>query len=252
MNIGERIKQRRLVLGMSVDELALMVNKNRATIYRYEKGDIENLPTTVVEPLADALSTTPEFLMGWTDDPRDYENDPDIQIPSEALKMGISPEQWAAFQKAEIEDAQRDNSLPADAFPYVPEQMISIPLIGSVNCGTPLFAEDNIEGYIPTPESDIQTGETYFWLRAKGDSMINVGIHKGDLLLIRQQDDVDNGDIAVVVVNGYEATLKRVKKQENAIILQPENPNCETRIFIGKDMKKISIRGRLMQLRKDF
>lgn len=252
MNIGERIKQRRLALGMSVDELALMVNKNRATIYRYEKGDIENLPTTVVEPLADALNTTPEFLMGWTDDPRDYENDPDIQIPSEALKMGITPEQWVAFQKAEAEDAQRDSSLPTDAIPYIPDTLANIPLIGSVNCGTPLFAEDNIEGYIPTPESDIQTGETYFWLRAKGDSMINVGIHKGDLLLIRQQNDVDNGDIAVVVVNGDEATLKRVKKQENALILQPENSSCEPKIFVGKDMENVKIQGRLMQVRKKF
>ena len=142
--------------------------------------------------------------------------------------------------------------LPEGAIPYVPEPMVNVPLVGSVNCGTPLFAEDNIEGYIPTPESDLQTGETYFWLRAKGDSMINAGIHHGDLLLIRQQADVDNGDIAVVAVNGDEATLKRVKKQENALILQPENPACEPKIFVGKDMENIHIRGRLMQLRKEF
>ena len=89
-------------------------------------------------------------------------------------------------------------------------------------------------------------------LGAKGDSMINAGIHHGDLLLIRQQADVDNGDIAVVAVNGDEATLKRVKKQENALILQPENPACEPKIFVGKDMENIHIRGRLMQLRKEF
>ena len=82
--------------------------------------------------------------------------------------------------------------------------------------------------------------------------MINAGIHHGDLLLIRQQADVDNGDIAVVAVNGDEATLKRVKKQENALILQPENPACEPKIFVGKDMENINIRGRLMQLRKEF
>lgn len=141
---------------------------------------------------------------------------------------------------------------PLGAMPYIPEATTPIPLIGSVNCGTPLFAEDNIETFIPTPETDIQTGEVYFWLKAKGDSMINAGIHDGDLLLIRQQNDVDSGDIAVVAVNGDDATLKRVKKQKNAIILQPENPTCETMIFVGKDMEKISIRGRLMQLRKSF
>lgn len=141
---------------------------------------------------------------------------------------------------------------PLGAMPYIPESTTPIPLIGSVNCGTPLFAEDNIEAFISTPEADIQTGEVYFWLRAKGNSMINAGIHDGDLLLIRQQNDVDSGDIAVVAVNGDDATLKRVKKQKDAIILQPENPTCETMIFVGKDREKISIRGRLMQLRKNF
>lgn len=82
--------------------------------------------------------------------------------------------------------------------------------------------------------------------------MINAGIHDGDLLLIRQQNDVDNGDIAVVAVNGDDATLKRVKKQKNAIILQPENPTCETMVFVGKEMENIHIRGRLMELRKSF
>lgn len=158
----------------------------------------------------------------------------------------------AVFPPSYLMGWEDANPLPEGAIPYVPEPMVNVPLVGSVNCGTPLFAEDNIEGYIPTPESDLQTGETYFWLRAKGNSMINAGIHHGDLLLIRQQADVDNGDIAVVAVNGDEATLKRVKKQENALILQPENPACEPKIFVGKDMENINIRGRLMQLRKEF
>lgn len=220
-DIGKRIKARREYLNITQEELANRLGyKNKSTIAKIENGTNDIVQSKVKE-FATALDTTIAYLMDWEDT---------VTTPTTPNTI----------------------SLPEDAFPFVPEQMVNIPLIGSVNCGTPLFAEDNIEGYIPTPESDIQTGETYFWLRAKGDSMINVGIHKGDLLLIRQQDDVDNGDIAVVVVNGYEATLKRVKKQENAIILQPENPNCETRIFIGKDMEKISIRGRLMQLRKDF
>lgn len=158
---------------------------------------------------------------------------------------------YFGIEKSDLVE-KRNKDLPEGAFPYIPEPMVNIPLIGCVNCGTPLFAEDNIEGYIPTPKSDIQTGETYFWLRAKGDSMINVGIQNGDLLLIRQQADVNNGDIAVVVINGDEATLKRVKKQENAIILQPENPSYDPQVFVGKDMAEISIRGRLMQLRKEF
>ena len=142
--------------------------------------------------------------------------------------------------------------LPDGAIPYTNRKMVLVPLVGVVNCGVPLFAEDNIEEYIDTPSEDLETGQTYFWLRAKGNSMVNVGIHEGDLLLIRKQDDVDSGDIAVVSINGDNATLKRVIKKENAIILQPENPACETKFFVGEEINTIKIRGRLMKLEKRF
>lgn len=211
--IGKRIKNLRCnKMHMSQVAFADEINVSKQTLYKYENDIVTNIPSDKIENIAKFCGVSPSYLMGWED----------------------------------------TTPLPEGAIPYVPEPMVNVPLVGSVNCGTPLFAEDNIEGYIPTPESDLQTGETYFWLRAKGDSMINAGIHHGDLLLIRQQADVDNGDIAVVAVNGDEATLKRVKKQENALILQPENPACEPKIFVGKDMENIHIRGRLMQLRKEF
>lgn len=65
MSVGKRIKERRNELHMSVEELATKLNKNRATIYRYEKGEIENLPLDILESLAKALDTTPQYLMGW-------------------------------------------------------------------------------------------------------------------------------------------------------------------------------------------
>lgn len=65
MNIGQRIKQRRKELRMSADELGERLGKDRSTIYRYEKGDIENLPLDILEPIATALRTTPQYLMGW-------------------------------------------------------------------------------------------------------------------------------------------------------------------------------------------
>lgn len=70
MTIGQKIKELRKQLDMSVDDLASKLGKNRATIYRYERGDIENLPLDVLEPLANALETTPGYLMGWEDSPR--------------------------------------------------------------------------------------------------------------------------------------------------------------------------------------
>lgn len=68
MNTGDRIKQRRIELGLTADELADRIKKSRATIYRYENGDIENMPTPVLEPLAKALYTTPADLMGWDEE----------------------------------------------------------------------------------------------------------------------------------------------------------------------------------------
>lgn len=65
MSIGKRIKELRKQKGMTIDELATKLNKNRATIYRYEKGDIENLPLDILEPLAKSLETSPAYLMGW-------------------------------------------------------------------------------------------------------------------------------------------------------------------------------------------
>ena len=160
-------------------------------------------------------------------------------------------EQMAAYFGIEKSDLVEER-LPQDAIPYQKRPTLPIPLVGIVSCGMPLLAEDNIEGYIETSTQDIIKGEVYFWLRAKGDSMINVGIHEGDLLLIRRQNDVDSGDIAVVSIHEDDATLKRVIKKENAIILQPENPAYETKIFIGEEMDSVHIRGRLMKLEKRF
>lgn len=68
MKIGDRIKQRRKELGMSANKLGEMLGKDRSTIFRYEKGDIENLPLDILQPIAKALMTTPEYLMGWSDE----------------------------------------------------------------------------------------------------------------------------------------------------------------------------------------
>lgn len=65
MNIGQRIKERRKALKMSADEMGARLGKDRSTIYRYEKGDIENLPLDILEPIAKILQTTPQYLMGW-------------------------------------------------------------------------------------------------------------------------------------------------------------------------------------------
>ncbi|MEE0840864.1 MAG: helix-turn-helix transcriptional regulator [Acutalibacteraceae bacterium] len=108
MNIGERIKERRKQLGLTADDVAEKLNKNRATIYRYESNYIEKMPTTILEPLAKVLQTTPAYLMGWeetTIKKNDTIADIILQIRSdeELLKIvkdicELSPEQQAAVQ----------------------------------------------------------------------------------------------------------------------------------------------------------
>ncbi|MCR5708124.1 MAG: XRE family transcriptional regulator [Ruminococcus sp.] len=131
MTIGERIKERRKQLGLTVDELAERLGKNRATIYRYESNDIEKLPTTVLEPLAKALDVTPAYLMGW-----------------------LKPSQAKSLTPTDI----RANTKP-------------VPLVGRVAAGLSCHAEDNIEGYILTDCELLHEGYDYFWLTVKGDSM---------------------------------------------------------------------------------
>lgn len=108
MNIGERIKERRKQLGLTADDVAEKLNKNRATIYRYESNYIEKMPTTILEPLAKVLQTTPAYLMGWeetTIKKNDTITDIILQINSDEKLLKIvkdicelSPEQQTAVQ----------------------------------------------------------------------------------------------------------------------------------------------------------
>ena len=84
MNIGRRIKNRRKEIGMSADKLGEILGKDRSTIYRYEKGDIENLPLDILQPIAQALNTTPQYLMGWQEDKKSL---PDEMKLTEGEKM---------------------------------------------------------------------------------------------------------------------------------------------------------------------
>ena len=94
------------------------------------------------------------------------------------------------------------------------------PLLGTIACGDPILAVENFDGYVDTPE-DIHCD---FALRCKGDSMIGARIHDGDVVYIRQQDDVENSERAAVIIDEEEVTLKRVYKLSHGMILQAENP----------------------------
>jgi transcriptional regulator with XRE-family HTH domain len=104
MNIGHRIKERRKELKISADDLGRKLGKDRSTIYRYEKGDIENLPLDILEPIASALLTTPQFLMGWENQDEETDN---INIKKQSTESELSMRKKEFMRKvAEMSDDQ--------------------------------------------------------------------------------------------------------------------------------------------------
>lgn len=113
------------------------------------------------------------------------------------------------------------------------EDLIAVPLLGQIAAGVPLLAVENYDDTLTLPRSFTGFGE-FFMLTVKGDSMIEVGILEGDLVLVRRQETVNNGEIAVALLED-EATLKRFYKEKNTIRLQPENSNMSP--IYARDVK---------------
>lgn len=132
------------------------------------------------------------------------------------------------------------STIPA-GFEPLPD-MVKIPIVGRIACGEPILAEENIEGEVSIPESWRAT----FCLTCRGDSMMP-RIQDGDLVAIRKQEEVENGEIAAVRIDG-EATLKHVYLYPNYIELRPENPAYESIIKIGPEMNEVVIEGKAVGL----
>lgn len=146
------------------------------------------------------------------------------------------------------------NQLTEGAYIYLGNETtesenISLPIVGKISCGSGTLAYESIEGYESTPRSWINGGE-YFYLRAKGDSMNGARIYEGDLLLIRRQEEVEDGEIAAVLID-EEAVLKKVYIQGNTIVLQSTNPNYPP-IILGSGESNIRIIGKLKKVVINF
>lgn len=131
-----------------------------------------------------------------------------------------------------------ENSYEYDNIVPLPN-MNKIPLLGTIACGEPILAEENIEDEINIPE-DIHAD---FALRCKGDSMVDARIMDGDIVYIRQQPTVNNGEIAAVLI-GDEATLKRVYLSNNTVTLMPCNPKYQPYVYTNEQLNEIRILGK--------
>lgn len=205
--MGIRIKQVRLEKGLVQKDIADQVGVAISTIQRYENGAYDRPKLPVVQAIARALDVDPAWLVGKIDERRSY----------------------------------YDDSLPSNVTRIPP--LRSIPLIGSIACGTPILAAQNIEANIFLPE----TVNADYALRCKGDSMTGADILDGDIVYIRQDADVINGQIyAVMVGEGEvtEATLKHVYQTPDTLTLTADNPAYPPMIYQGEQLARVRIIGK--------
>lgn len=172
----------------------------------------------------------------------DYVNCKTLINPGNVEKLATA----FGVPKSEIDPSFASEMKEANAHynvSYV-NSIVKLPIVGKISCGNGTIAYEEIDGYEATPKEWLNGGE-YFYLRAKGDSMINARIQEGDLLLIRKQEEVENGEIGAVIVDD-EAVLKRVYKNNDTILLQSENPKYQP--IIITDENKIKIIGKLKKV----
>ena len=137
------------------------------------------------------------------------------------------------------------NQLPYGAIPYEPDKMVRLPILGTIRAGEPILMQENIEGY-ESVEPELLRGRRGFVLRVKGDSMSGDRIYDGDRVVVVIEDDVSPTDIAVVAINGNEATLKRVKCQGGICMLISSNPEYEPMMY---KIEKVHVIGKVIEVR---
>ena len=192
--------RKRLTQAQLAEDLGL----SRSAVSMYERGEREPDFETL-ELIADYFNVDMNFLIGW-------ENNPDQPSSTDLFSIpGIEP-------------------LPKTK---------KVPRLGTIACGDPILAVENIEEYDQAPDNI----HCDFTLVCKGDSMTGARILDGDIVYIRMQPDVEDGEIAAVLI-GDEATLKRVRRANGQLILWPENPAYSPMVFAGSQLADVRILGK--------
>lgn len=209
-DFAERLTQALDLRGLSAADLSRATGVSEGTISCYKKGKYQAKQNRVYD-FARVLRVDPAWLMGY-----------DVPMEPQGQSAPAKP------------------TIPMGFLP-MPE-MVQVPLVGRIACGTPITAEQNIEQIVSIPAAWHAT----FTLMCKGDSMAP-RIQDGDLVAVRSQPEVENGEIAAVRI-GEEATLKHVYVYPNYIELRPENPEFESIIKIGVEMEDVVIEGKAVGL----
>lgn len=215
MGFGDYLKQLREKRKFTINQLALRAGVSNAHISRMERGLRPAPSPEIIERLAKALNADYEEFMRAAGYLPDKEKS-HYPIPGEIL-IG--------------ENAQ-------------------IPILETIKAGKPILAKENIIGYGNIPKNLADTGE-FFFLKVKDDSMMHSRIRSGDMVLAKRQSEVENGQIAVVVVNGEDAALKRVYYGDGILTLQPDNPEYPPQSFTRKQVKDLPVEiiGKVVEVR---
>lgn len=164
-----------------------------------------------------------------------------IYLIAKALNVN---ESWLMGNDVSIDRLSRDDNVQCPSK--------QIPVLGSVPAGIPIEAIQDIEDYEEIDSKIASKGE-YFALRIKGNSM-EPRICEGDVVIVKQQDDVESGDVAIVMVNGNDATIKRLIKYDDGIRLLPSNPSYEPIYYTNKEIEEKPVRviGKVIENRQKY
>lgn len=170
------------------------------------------------------------------------------ELETKTPRMGTM-QRLADFFKIKKSDIIEDDNIDIFSFDNImPIKTRKIPLLGEIACGEPIYADEDRESYVEAG-TDVRAD---FCLRAKGDSMINARILDGDIVFIRSQPSVENGEIAAVIIDD-EATLKRVYyyPESGKLVLNPANPAFEPFVYVGEELNQIRILGKAVAFQSD-
>lgn len=200
MNLGGRIKERRLLLDMTLEEVGNIVGVSKSTVMKWETGYIENMRRDKIALLAKALKVSPLWVMGW-DESDEYNNSTMINV------------------------------------------------YGSIPAGVPIEAIEDIRGQVDIPIDWLKGDKEYIALQVKGDSMYPKYLD-GDTVIIKLQEDCESGQDCACYVNGFNATLKKIKKHSDKIELIPLNPNYPPKTYSHPG--EVTIVGIVKELRRSI
>lgn len=207
---AERFKALRREKGYSQEKIARELGTKRGTIAAWEAG--HRIPElSKAYQAAELFDVSTDYLLGRTDDSASLD---------EIIRRTGG---WHAGK------------------------MVRVPILGEIRAGKPMYAEENISGWIEVSEEELRGGE-FFFLRIKGDSMVGSRIFDGSVVKVRRQDWIENGEVAVVIVNDGEATIKRVRYVDGMVILYADNPNYKAQVYPADEVK---ILGLVLEARHD-